>query len=197
MSESKARLRPPAPPPGERELIHRVVLRDDAALEELYARLSGSVYAAALALLRQRPEAEEVVQETFVHLWTRASDYDASRGSLVAWLVMLARSRAIDRLRAQAHKSRLAASQQEAQVLAESPATPLELTQRAATRHHVSAALATLPPEQRQTLELAFHEGLSHSEISERTGEPLGTVKTRIRRGLERIARQLASAGVD
>jgi RNA polymerase sigma-70 factor, ECF subfamily len=197
VSDSKAWSPGPDGQVGERELIHRVVLRDDAALETLYTQLSGSVYAAALTLLRQRSEAEEVVQETFVHLWTRARDFDPSRGSLVAWLVMLARSRSIDRLRAQAHKARLAASQEDALAFAESPATPLELTQRAATRHHVSAALATLPPDQRRTIELAFHEGLSHSEISARTGEPLGTVKTRIRRGLERIARQLTTEGVD
>jgi len=183
--------------PSERALVHRVVLRDDTALEALYTRLSGTVYAAALSLLRQRADAEEVVQETFVHLWTRARDFDAARGSLTAWLVMLARSRAIDRLRTQAHKARLAATQDEARALAEPTATPLELAQRAISQHHVLRGLEALPLEQRHAIELAFHEGLSHSEISERTGDPLGTVKTRIRRGLERLARHMEAAERD
>ncbi|WP_434385646.1 sigma-70 family RNA polymerase sigma factor [Melittangium boletus] len=184
---------PPSAEALERAWVHRVVLRDDTALEALYARLSGTVYAVALAVLRDRADAEEVTQEAFVHLWTHARDYNPARGTLTAWMTMLARSRALDRLRARAHRDKLASSQDEARTLATPPATPMELAQRARDSHGVNAALATLSPEQRQTLELAFHEGLSHSEIAARTGEPLGTVKTRIRRGLERLARNLTA----
>lgn len=210
MRHSKARLAPRAAadkaraaaararqPPSEsteqdeRALLQRVALRDDAALEELYTRYSATLYSAALSILRGPEEAEEVIQETFIHVWTRARDYTPERGSVTAWLVMLARSRAIDRLRAQAQRERLEVVQREGVALAEPPATPLELTQQAHTRFHVASGLAALSPEQRHALELAFHEGLSHSEISLRTGDPLGTVKTRIRRGLERLARLL------
>lgn len=179
---------------AERALIHRVALRDDAALEALYTRYCATVYSAALSILRTQAEAEEVVQETFIHIWTRARDYTSARGSLAAWVVMLARSRAIDRLRAQAQRERMASVQREGVALAEPPATPLELTQQAHVRLQVASGLAALPPEQRAALELAFHEGLSHSEISLRTGDPLGTVKTRIRRGLDRLARSLEAS---
>ena len=214
MRNSKARLAPRSAPDAsrasrlertppesgertERALLQRVALRDDAALEELYARYSPSVYSAALSILRSQADAEEVVQETFLHIWTRARDYTPARGSLTAWVVMLARSRAIDRLRTRAQHERLAAVQREGVAFAEPPATPLELTQQAHVRLHVAGSLAALPPEQRQALELAFHDGLSHSEISLRTGDPLGTVKTRIRRGMDRLARLLEAAGLE
>ena len=200
MGDSRARLTPPAPETPEasdRAWMQRVVLRDDAALEALYARFSGTVYATALAILRDALEAEEVVQDTFVHLWTQARDYNPARGSPGAWMVMLARSRAIDRFRARAWRAQRAPTPEETQALAEPPASPFEQTHQAYLRLRVSAALAALPPEQRHALELAFHEGLSHSEISARTGDPLGTVKTRIRRGLERLAHTFAGSERD
>lgn len=194
MRNPRARLPPEATEHPERGWMRQVVLRDDRALESLYERYSGTVYAAALSILRDPLEAEEVVQDTFVYLWTRARDYDPARGSPGAWMVMLARSRALDRLRARTHRDQHTPSPAEAQTLAEPPPTPFEQAHQAALRSRVSAELATLPPEQRHALELAFHEGLSHSEISARTGDPLGTVKTRIRRGLERLARAFTSA---
>lgn len=180
--------------PLDASLIHRVALRDDAALASLYEQYAGTVYSAALAILQSPADAEEILQETFLHIWTHARDYTSARGTLRVWVVMIARSRALDRLRTRAQQTRLAEStQHDTQVLAEPPETPLELTQQARLRGHISRELAELPSEQRRALELAFHEGLSHSEISQRTGDPLGTVKTRIRRGLERLARVFQS----
>jgi RNA polymerase sigma-70 factor, ECF subfamily len=178
----------------EHALLHRVMLHDDAALEALYERFSGTVYSVARAILQNRVDAEEVVQETFTHLWTRARDYSPQRGSPGTWVVMLARSRAIDLLRSRRHKARAALRREEDAALAEPPPSPFELTRWARAWFRVSTGLSTLPPEQRHALDLAFQQGLTHREIAARTGEPLGTVKTRIRRGLERLGRLFATA---
>ena len=174
--------------PAEDGTVLDSVRRGDArALEELYRRHSSRLHALLLRMLRETADAEEVLQETFVDAWKRAREYAASRGSVEAWLITIARSRAIDRLRNRGARLRLV-KQTEQLALAE-PAQPGPADVQAQTR--LRRALGTLPPEQRRAIELAYWDGLSQSEISRETGDPLGTVKTRVRLGLQRLAELL------
>jgi RNA polymerase sigma-70 factor (ECF subfamily) len=141
----------------------------------------------AQRVLGARSEAEEVVQETFVQVWRQASTYDARRGGALAWITTIARSRAIDRLRSRAAAERVVASIDDP-APASAPIPPLEAAEQRQVRERVIAALAELPAEQRSVLELAYYEGLSQSEIASRLGDPLGTVKTRVRLGLAKLA---------
>jgi len=176
-------------PPAEDGTVLDSVRRGDArALEELYRRHSSRLYGLLLRMLRETADAEEVLQETFVDAWRRAREYAASRGSVEAWLITIARSRAIDRIRNRGARLRLV-KQTEQQAPAE--AAPPDLPDvHAETR--LRRAMGTLPPEQRRAIELAYWDGLSQTEISRETGDPLGTVKTRVRLGLQRLAELLA-----
>jgi RNA polymerase sigma-70 factor (ECF subfamily) len=175
--------------PTEDGTVLDSVRRGDArALEELYRRHSSRLYALLLRMLREAADAEEVLQETFVEAWRRAREYAPSRGSVEAWLITIARSRAIDRIRNRGARLRLV-KQSEQQASAQ-PAQPEPPDVHAQTR--LRRALGTLPPEQRRAIELAYWDGLSQSEISRETGDPLGTVKTRVRLGLQRLAELLA-----
>jgi RNA polymerase sigma-70 factor (ECF subfamily) len=160
------------------------------ALRALYRSCAGKVMAVALRILRDRGEAEDVVQETFLELWRRGAEYDARRASPSTWAVVIARSRAIDRLRARASAARAAAARDAPEELAPPAAEPVE---RREERERVLGALAELPSEQREALELAFHDGLSHREIAARTGQPLGTVKTRLRLAMEKLQARLVA----
>ncbi|MFN2444872.1 MAG: sigma-70 family RNA polymerase sigma factor [Vicinamibacterales bacterium] len=158
-----------------------------SGLEALYDRHATAIYSLALRIVRDVGEAEDVTQEVFTQVWASAGRYDASRGSVAAWVLVIARSRALDRLR---RRRIVLKPGLDADRLDEIPdPTPsVELT--AATDEQVRAAqsaLATLPQHERAALELAYYEGLTQVEIAERTATPLGTVKTRIRNGLRRI----------
>lgn len=161
---------------------------ESRALEDLYRRHGPRLYGLLLRMLRETADAEEVLQETFVHAWKRAGEYSAARGSVEAWLITIARSRAIDRIRHRGARLRLVQQTEQLAPADPPPAEPPDV--HAQTR--LRRALGTLPPEQRRALELAYWEGLSQSEISEHTGDPLGTVKTRVRLGLQRLAELLA-----
>jgi RNA polymerase sigma-70 factor (ECF subfamily) len=176
-------------PPAEDGTVLDSVRRGDArALEELYRRHSSRLYALLLRMLREAADAEEVLQETFVDAWRRAREYAASRGSVEAWLITIARSRAIDRIRNRGARLRLVKqTEQQAPAEAAQPELP---DVHAQTR--LRRAMGTLPPEQRRAIELAYWDGLSQTEISRETGDPLGTVKTRVRLGLQRLAELLA-----
>ena len=175
--------------PAEDGTVLDSVRRGDArALEELYRRHSSRLYALLLRMLRETADAEEVLQETFIDAWRRAREYAASRGSVEAWLITIARSRAIDRLRNRGARLRLV--KQSEQIAQSEPAQPEPPDVHAQTR--LRRALGALPAEQRRALELAYWDGLSQSEISRETGDPLGTVKTRVRLGLQRLAELLA-----
>jgi RNA polymerase sigma-70 factor (ECF subfamily) len=189
-----------APPPERRDerarealeegaLVKRMADQDQSALRELYQRYAGRVQAIALRCLGVRGDAEEVVQETFVEVWRRARDFDDRRGSVGAWLTTIARTRAIDRLRSRSSASR--ATTASAAEVPEPVPSPGDTAMQRQAQERVRAALATLPAEQRQALELAYFEGLSHSEIAQRTGQPLGTVKTRVRLGMEKLQKVL------
>jgi RNA polymerase sigma-70 factor (ECF subfamily) len=166
-------------------LLARISRGDAAALRVLYDRCSARALSLALRVLGTRSEAEEVVQETFVQVWRQAASYDASRGGAMAWIATIARSRALDRLRTRLAGDRAVARSEEPD--APAAPSPVELAAQRELRSQVMAALATLPQEQRSAIELAYYEGLSHSEIAERLGDPLGTVKTRVRLGLAKL----------
>jgi RNA polymerase sigma-70 factor (ECF subfamily) len=172
-------------------LLQRIVARDEAALAELYDRHSRLVYSLIMRILGSPSDAEDVLQETFVRVWSRADTYDALLGSPAAWLTRIARNRAIDRLRARRVRGNLAiepavhiaddAPRSAEPVTRETPETQLEGRMTAGA---VRTALATLTADQRALIEAAFFEGYTHSELATRFGVPLGTVKTRIRSGL-------------
>jgi RNA polymerase sigma-70 factor, ECF subfamily len=162
----------------DRLMLARIGQRDEHAMESLFRRYSGPVYSVALRVLHDSGQAEDVMQEVFLQLWRNPTAFVEERGSLGAWLVVIARNRAIDQLR-----RRRPAQSVEDVVLVSSVNVAGE-AERNAMMEKVRGVLRDLPAEQRKSLELAYFEGLSHSEIAGRTGDPLGTVKTRIRQAL-------------
>lgn len=182
---------PPAELDSEPELLACAGRGDADALETLYRRHAPRALAVALRILRVRGDAEEVLQETFVEVWRRAREYVPARGTVESWLLTIARTRAIDRLRSRAARSRLVEAKS-AEPEPIGPSLPDAVSAARQEAGRVQAALAALPPEQRVALELAYWEGLSQTEIAERTGQPLGTVKTRVRLALLKLARLLS-----
>ncbi len=173
------------------DLLQRIATRDEAALAELYDRHSRLAYSVIIRILGSPSDAEEILQETFVRVWSRADTYDALLGSPATWLTRIARNRAIDRLRARRVRADIAI---EPAVHADDVAprsgqpvtrdTPETLLDDRTTAGAVRTALASLTPAQRALIEAAFFEGYTHTELATRFGVPLGTVKTRIRTGL-------------
>lgn len=173
--------------PTEAELLAAVAKGDQQALARLYDRLSPVVLGLARRMLGPGPEADEVTMEVFTQVWRQAGRYDASRASASAWVMMMARSRALDALRVrQRDAARLAAVEAEPLPLAtwSDPEDEALVKER---QEEVVRALSALPYTQRQALEMAYYDGLTQVEIAERTGTALGTVKTRIRSGLMRL----------
>jgi RNA polymerase sigma-70 factor (ECF subfamily) len=172
--------------------LERMARGDQDALGELYDRHGRLVYSLALRIVRDQRDAEEVVQEVFSQAWRQSGRYSAGRGSVVAWLLTLTRSRAIDRVRGR--RARPEAELTEAEMVNLPAVTPGadEQLVRAARTAQVRAALDALPFLQRMALELAFYEGFTHAEIAEHLEQPIGTVKTRIRQGLLRLRDRLA-----
>ena len=169
------------------ELIDRIVAHDAAAIGDLYDRHSRLLYGLILRVVRDRAEAEELLQEVFVQVWTRADTYDVKLGTPIAWLVRIARNRAIDRLRANTVRTRTA----EAAPLPPPVETPEARASMTEQERAVARALQALPPDQRQLIEQAYFSGLTQSELAERFGLPLGTVKTRVRTGMMTLRRDL------
>jgi RNA polymerase sigma-70 factor (ECF subfamily) len=173
----------------DRQCAERMRAGDAGALEELYDRHGDLLYSLALRIVGRPAEAEDVVQEAWLQIWNSASRYDSSRGPVAAWLVTVARSRAIDRLRKLGSRSRAETA------AGMDPPAPAEDASAGASqgqiRDRVEAALASLPPQIRQVLELAYFGGLSQTEISSRLGAPLGTVKSWTRQGLLRLREQV------
>jgi RNA polymerase sigma-70 factor (ECF subfamily) len=163
-------------------------------MRALYTRCSGRAWAVALRILNSRPDAEEVLQETFLEVWRRAREFDPSRGGLETWVMTIARTRAIDRKRALGTVARVAEeAATQPPPMSAAPMDPSEAAEQGQERARVAAAMSELPLEQRQVVELAYFEGLSQREIAERMGDPLGTVKTRARLALEKLATLLGS----
>ena len=179
-------------------LLQRIAAHDTAALAELYDRHSRLLFGLILRIVRDRAEAEEILQEAFVRVWTRAETYDARVGGPLPWIVRLARNFAIDRLRARRSRAAIdtpAPGGQIAEaVLASDIQSPEALVLDAERRHALTDALAGLSNEQRQLIEAAFFEGYTHSELARHFGLPLGTVKTRIRTGMIAMRQRLEHA---
>jgi RNA polymerase sigma-70 factor (ECF subfamily) len=173
----------------DRELLARVSRGEVAALRTLYEEHAPRAMAIAIRILRSVQDAEDVVQETFVELWRRSRQFDAARGGAVAWVVTIARSRAIDRLRASGTAGR-AIQEAEANEELRPAAFPLPHleTERRRDEARVARALRALPVEQRRAIELAYFDGLSQSEIAQKTGSPLGTVKMRVKLAIAKLA---------
>lgn len=165
---------------------------DAAAFAEVYDRHGAILFGVLLRILRSRSDAEDVLQDTFLQIWQRAASFDPGRGNPISWLVLLARSRALDRLRARGTRGR--ATQAMAVEPGGSAADPSAATAPNENAHIVRRALSEISDAQRQAIELAYFEGLSQSEIAERIGKPLGTVKTHTRLGLMRLRDLLRDA---
>ncbi len=175
-------------------LLPSVARGDTSAFEALYDRYSSTLYALLLRILANPEDAQEVLQEAFVKAWTNAKMFDASRGSEVAWLISIARSRGIDRLRSRRIRSdRENDAGREISIHSSfvESTTGADKAVQSQEGRAVRSALAELPEAQRVALELAYFEGMSQSEIAEKLGEPLGTIKTRMQLGMKKLRERL------
>jgi RNA polymerase sigma-70 factor (ECF subfamily) len=183
---------------ADHDLIASAASGDERAIASLYDRFGGVLYAVAYRIVGQRADAEEAVIEAFAQVWREAPRFEPARGSVAGWLTMITRSRALDMVRARARRERITAS-----AAADRPGLSpgmsswrpdaMDALDDAERRSHVRTALESLSPPQRQAIELAYFEGLSQSEIAERLQEPLGTIKTRVRLGMQKLRESLRS----
>jgi RNA polymerase sigma-70 factor (ECF subfamily) len=181
----------------DQEMIARIGRRDQSAFSALYDRLSGPLYSLTVKMLGDPAEAQDALQEVFLQIWSRARTYDPAKSSVFSWAVLLTRSRAIDRLRARDRRLRvvIGSTANEAEPAEATNASTLETAADTLDKNdeaaHVRSLLSNLPSEQRQAIDLAFFGHLTHHEIAAQLGQPLGTVKARIRRGLLKLREQL------
>jgi RNA polymerase sigma-70 factor, ECF subfamily len=169
----------------ESQWISQIAQQDQIALSQLYDRYAQILYSIAYRSLQSVEESEELVMDIFAQVWKTADRYDVSKARVDTWLFMIARSRICDRLRSRQRRNKVKDALiafDQVPIVSESPS--IEISER---RSIVMSALGTLPIEQRQVLELSYYGGFSHREISEQTGLAIGTVKTRIRLGLEKL----------
>ncbi len=179
----------------DEELMQRLLHKDKRAFEAIFDRYGDLVYSTSLRVLRDAHLAQDVSQEIFVRLWRKPESYMAERGRFLTWLISVTRNRAVDEIRSRGRRLRHETASPEEQERefpageANDPALNAQLADQART---VRAALTELPPEQRQVIELAYFGGLTQQEISDRLDQPLGTVKTRIRLGMQKLRAALA-----
>lgn len=174
------------------ELIAAMARQDERAAAQFYDKYSAAMFGLAVRIVGEGADAEEVVLDAFTQAWNSAARYDSARGSVLGWLTTITRTRALDLVRSRGRRAKAvdAASRSmgdDPVAVAGAPASAtenMELGERAAA---VSSAMSVLSGQQRSAIELAFFDGLSHSEIAERLGEPLGTIKTRIRLGMQKL----------
>ena len=170
-------------------LIQRVATRDSQALASFYDATNRLAFGVILRILGDRDIADEVTLDVYMEVWKRAANFNSGRGTPLAWLLNMARSRAIDRLRSGARRRKHEVAFPDFDTLAKAdrgqhPGADAESRE---LKHQIGTALADLPVEQKEVLELAYFEGLSHAQIAERLEEPLGTVKTRIRLAMNKL----------
>lgn len=181
----------------DREMLARVASSDQAAFAQLYDRLSGPLYSLALRMLGDAAEAQDALQDVFLQIWRRAPNYDVAQSSVFSWATLITRSRVIDRLRARGRRSRvIVSSTNEDNLITESANASIEETvadsvDRNDEAIRVRTVLNKLPADQRQAIELAFFSELTHHQIADQLGQPLGTIKARIRRGLLKLRERI------
>ena len=173
----------------ELDLLARVAKRERAAFEQLYDRYSNILYATAMKFLKEDADAQDVVQDVFIQIWDKARLYDPAKGKPLTWALTLTRNRSIDRIRAIQRRTRLRDDFEKETVVDESAGVREALSGVDASEKSqiLRDAVGRLSPEQRNVIELAFFGGFTQSEIADRLGEPLGTVKARARRGLMKL----------
>lgn len=180
--------------PGDRrqtlEWLDLIARGDSAAFGRFYDRYAAFVFSFARRVLRSNADAEDLLQEVFLQVWKQAGAYRPDRGAPEAWLSTITRTRAIDRLRSIRRKNEVPGDFTDHEAAGASDSAARE-TERSEARLSARGLLERLTPDQRQALELAYYEGLSHTEIARRTGLPLGTVKTRMRAGLKALRRAM------
>lgn len=170
-------------------VVRRIAAGDESALAALYDSWAQPVYSMVAHLLKDADGTEDVVEETFWQVWQRAASYDASRGTVRTWILTIARSRALDRLRSRKRNREDIAA--DMSILRDPAPDPSENAESDERRHLVQRALQELPEDQRRALDLAYFRGFSQSEIAEMLGEPLGTIKTRMRLGMQKLRNSL------
>jgi len=178
-------------------LLLRVTRNNEAALAELYDRTCPHVYGLALRIVREPSAAEDITQEVYMQVWRRADAFDASRGTVLSWIVTIARSRALDRLRSSKALLCRESSGEDLNSFCIPAPNPEHASSRSERVQLVRQFLSQLPADQRRVIELAYFDGLTHNEIAGQTGLPLGTVKSRIRYAMIQLRQQLSFLGGD
>jgi RNA polymerase sigma-70 factor (ECF subfamily) len=169
-------------------LLHRIAAQDREALAEFYDQTAAVLFSTAVRILGDAHDAEEVVQDVFVQIWNKAATFDATLGAPFHWALGITRNRSIDRLRSRQRRTRVLEEMTDktaSQPVASLPQNPFALSEEELTG--VRSAVKNLPSDQRQAIEMAFFGGMTHAEIAAALGEPLGTVKARIRRGMLKL----------
>jgi len=177
---------------SQAQLLRRIAARDRDALAEFYDQTAAGLFSVSLRILGDSQEAEEVIQDVFVQIWTKAQAFDPAIGQPFHWAMSIARNRCIDRLRSRQRRARVLVDVDDPQEL-ESISTT-STAEPALVENEIGAirsAVGTLPKDQRQAIEMAFFGGLTHQEIAEMLNEPLGTIKARIRRGMLKLRESL------
>jgi len=177
----------PLQPGPDAALVERMIAGDESALSTLYDRYSSMLFSMLMRILKDTSAAEEILQDLFLQLWRNPSRFDPSRGSLPSWLLVIGRNRAISRLRSRERREVSEDSDGFSMDSIPSPGNIEEEAQRSQLAQRLRSAMATLPPEQREAVELAYFEGMSQTEIATRTGSPLGTVKSRVRTAMQSL----------
>jgi RNA polymerase sigma-70 factor, ECF subfamily len=177
------------------ELLARTALSDQKAFAELYRLTSSHLYAVALRILRESAAAEEVLQESFVNVWHHAGSYIAGKSQPLTWLTSIVRNRCLDQLRRREVDTITMDDEEHGMTFADERPSPLDMLVAGADARAVKACVETLDAGQKQAIALAFYQGLSHSELAQHLAQPLGTVKSWVRRGLDRLRACLEAAG--
>jgi RNA polymerase sigma-70 factor (ECF subfamily) len=174
-------------------LIRRMCEADETALGALYDRWVRALYSLVVHLLKDPDEAEDIVEETFWQAWRKASSYEPSKGAVSTWLLTIGRRKALDRIRAKKRQKEDPIGPDQSFADLPSPENdPSQDAEGRELREHVRSALRELPQEQREVLELGYFRGMSQSEIADATGQPLGTVKTRMRLAMQKLREPLS-----
>lgn len=181
----------PAQQVPDSAMIERIMAGDESALAALYDRYAGMLFAMLVRILKDSSAAEEVLQDLFLQLWRGAARFDASRGSLPAWLLVIGRNRALSRLRGKERREYVPDPEEFSMEAVPSPGNLEDEAARTQLMQRLRGALATLPTEQREAVELAYFEGMTQTEIAVRTECPLGTVKSRVRAAMQTLKQVL------